>query len=398
MSTISKEVRKAITETVFISISSFRFLALAVTALFLITTTSEAQGQGTLRLLKKYDHGVSKYSEGLDFYDGFLWHTSWDSLYKLDPDSARDIDGDGDYDLTAEKTWNLNHHDHSESSVWFNGELYNFTFRDRGGNLSDDIYKLDLFNNETYRYWHVGDGMGTTNWGSCRDRRNPGEFIIYTGHYDDLLMWYDPYTGNTTWRVKVTGLDAIEDLGMDRYGAVWASSVYSSSNPGLYKIDPDTGKILGTFYGPVGLDIIDGIAIRSIGKRDVMYVTGKNTQYIWEYQIPMYSTKSSMPSEDRPVPEALVLYPNYPNPFNSITIVSFMLASDADVNLIVFNEMGQKVRTLINERRPSGINRMLWNGMNDSGKPVRSGLYLFRITVRIDNKEYSETNIGILLK
>jgi hypothetical protein len=277
-------------------VTSISFSALAVIALFLSALMSEAQAQEAeaqkhLKLLKTYDLGAGRWSEGLDFYDGFLWHTSSGSLYKLNPDSATDIDYDGDYDLFSDKTWDFTHHSHSESSVWFNDELYNFTYRDRLGSLSDDIYKLDLnvssiWNNETYGWLHVGDGQGTTNWGSCRDKRNPGESIIYTGHSDNLLMWYDPDTGNTTRTQKIPGIDAVEDLGMDRYGRVWASSYDSASYPGLYRIDPDTGEILGIFDGPDGLAIIDGMAIRSVGNHDVMYVTGKQTRYIWEYLVP----------------------------------------------------------------------------------------------------------------
>jgi len=189
------------------------FLVLAVMGLFLGALMSKALAQETLTLLKTYDLGDSRYSEGLDFHDGYLWHTTYGDLYMLDLESAVDTDGDGDFDLVAEKTWNLTHHSHSESSVWFDDELYNFTFRDTAGTLSDDVYRLDLNDDETYQWQHVGDGQGITNWGSCRDKRTPGESIIYTGHYDDLLMWYDPDTGNTTRTLEISGLDDIEDLG-----------------------------------------------------------------------------------------------------------------------------------------------------------------------------------------
>jgi glutamine cyclotransferase len=196
------------------------FFALAGIALLLTALMSEARAQENLDLLKTYDLGAIRYSEGLDFYDGFLWYTSSGSLYKLDPDNATDIDSDGDYDLFADLTWDFTHNSYSESSVWFEDELYNFTFWDSSGMPSDDIYKLYLNPNETYSWLHVGDGLGTTNWGSCRDKRTPGESIIYTGHYDNLLMWYDPFTGNTTRTLVIPGLDEIEDLGMDRYGRV----------------------------------------------------------------------------------------------------------------------------------------------------------------------------------
>ena len=389
-----KEIRKAITEAVVISISSISFFALVVTALFLSALMSEVQALDTLTLLKKYDLGEGRWSEGLDFHDGFLWQTTSGKLYKLDTDGATDTDGDGDYDLPAEKTWNLTHLNHSESSVWFNNELYNFTFRDSNNDLSDDIYKLDLNDDETYQWEHVGDGESQSNWGSCRDKKNPGESIIYSGHYDDLLWWYDPNTGNTTKTLEITGIDEIEDLGMDRYGTIWTSTC-SDDYPDLYRIDLDAGEVMETFEGPDELvDYIDGAAIRSVGGHDVMYMTGKNDQYIWEYQVPELST--AVLSGVGFVSETFELYPNYPNPFNRNTTVSFLLESDAEVNLSVFNAMGQKVRTLINGKKSSGRNSTFWNGMNDTGKPVKSGIYLFTITVKTGNKEFNRTIKGIL--
>jgi glutamine cyclotransferase len=376
----------------------FVFMALQVLSFAQTSTPTghKMNPSSRLELLKKYDAGASRYSEGLDFHDGYLWHTTDDSLYRLDPDNAIDIDLDGDYDFTNVKTWAFTHHNHSESSVWFNGNLYNFTFLDGSGNLSDDIYGLHLNSNGTYSWRHVGDGLGTTNWGSCRDRTNPGEFIIYTGHYDDVLMWYEPDTGNTTRTLKIPGLGDIEDLGMDRYGTVWASS-FSSSYPGLYRIDPESGKILKTFDGPSGLGIVDGMAVRSFAYHDVMYVTGKNTQYIWEYHVPDLSTTKPVLLVDGSVLSAFDLHPNSPDPFYPETIVYFELESDAEVDLSIFNTMGVKVRTLIIGVRPSGRNIVFWNGMDDAGRPVRSGIYSFTITARTHNKEHKETIRRILI-
>jgi len=367
-------IREAIPEAAAVGIRSIRFFVLAVIALSLGTLMSEAHAQESLALLKTYDLGESRYSEGLDFHDAFLWHTTSGNLYKLDPDSATDTDGDGDFDLTAEKTWNLTHHNYSESSVWFNGELYNFTYRDSTGSLSDDIYKLDLNDDETYQWQHAGDGQGVTNWGSCRDRSNPDESIIYTGHYDDLLMWYDPDTGNTTRTLEITGLDDIEDLGMDRYGTVWASS-FNSSYPGLYRIDPDTGEIVGTFDGPDGLAIIDGLAIRSIEDHDVMYVTGKNTPYIWEYLVPEPGTTGLAGVAF--VPETIVRV--WPNPFNPQTTIEFALQEAGQVRLAIYDIGGRRVAQLVDGFQQAGPGTVTWDGRDRSGASVASGVYFARL-------------------
>jgi glutamine cyclotransferase len=357
-------------------ITPARYLFLAAAALLLSCPTTAARAQESLTLLKKYDLGADRYSEGLDFYNDFLWHTTRGNLFQLDPAGATDTDGDGDYDLQAEKTWTFTHSHHSESSVWCEDQLFNFTYLDTTVNFSDDIFRLDLNADETYQYAHAGDGLGTTNWGSCRDKRHPGTAIIYTGHYDNLLMWYDPASGVTAQVVEVTDLDEIEDLGMDQYGTVWASSFDRDSYPYLYRINPASGKIVEAYVAPEELAIIDGIAIRSAGDHEVMYVTGKNSQFIWEYLVPPWATSES---PDVPAATALQLHPNYPNPFNPTTTLAFTLPTAQRVRLCVYGLNGIRIKTLVAGTRPAGTYSVTWHGTDDHGRAVASGTYIYRL-------------------
>ncbi|MBD3334063.1 MAG: hypothetical protein GF355_00940 [Candidatus Eisenbacteria bacterium] len=341
-------------------------------ALLLSAVTLPAQAEETLVLEKKYDLGTGRTSEGLDFHDGFLWHTTPDSLHQLNLGSAADIDGDGDYDLQAERTWTLTHSDYSESSVWLDGDLYNFTFADTLGEQSDDIFLLELNDDETYQWQHAGNGEGATNWGSCRDKRNPRELIIYTGHYDNFLYWFDPASGNTVETVEVGGLDEIEDLAMDRYGTVWASSFDTQFYPDLYKIDPDTGAILDSFPGPEqGLSVIDGLAIHSPGDHDIIYVTGKNTRFIWEYRI-LDTTDAESPGGL--VSQALELHPNRPNPFYPVTCISYCVPEETHVRLSIYDVAGKLVTMLVDGRVGAGPHTVAW----DAGDAA-SNVYFYRL-------------------
>lgn len=345
-----------------------------VLALGCLALTASAQDQLTPQ--KKFDLGVMRYSEGLDFYDGFLWHTAIDTLHQLDPAAATDTDGDGDYDLRPVRSWALDHVRQAESSVWFEGELFNFAYRDTYGNLCDSFYRLNLNDNETYWWEHIAEGQGTTNFGTCRDRSNPGQTIIYTGHYDNLLLWLEPATGLTTRSVTVPLLDWIEDLGMDRYHTVWASSFDHYAYPGLYRIDPGTGELIAQYAGPDELPIIDGIAIDSLPDHDRMYVTGKDSRYIWQYVVPALETGV----DDGPPAPVLELHANYPNPFNPRTTITYRLARDLPVQLAVYDLNGRRVRTLVNETREAGLHSVDWNGADDCGRAVATGTYLYRLT------------------
>lgn len=80
------------------------------------------------------------------------------------------------------------------------------------------------------------------------------------------------------------------------------------------------------------------------------------------------------------VPDEFVLFDNYPNPFNAGTTIVFGAPGVHPVELVVFNTLGQRVRTLFRGVSRSGENRIVWNdGRDDAGSTVASGLYLYRL-------------------
>jgi hypothetical protein len=81
----------------------------------------------------------------------------------------------------------------------------------------------------------------------------------------------------------------------------------------------------------------------------------------------------------QPVP-GFVLQPAYPNPFNASTTISFSLPADADAELAVYNIMGQRVRTLAGGRLEAGHHTFSWDGRDDLGREVGSGVYVDRLS------------------
>ncbi len=83
---------------------------------------------------------------------------------------------------------------------------------------------------------------------------------------------------------------------------------------------------------------------------------------------------------DAPVPLTFAVSRNYPNPFNPSTTIEYQLPQQREVELIVYNTLGQKVRTLLRQSAPAGYHKVIWDGRNDSGQPVASGIYLYRFS------------------
>jgi hypothetical protein len=79
------------------------------------------------------------------------------------------------------------------------------------------------------------------------------------------------------------------------------------------------------------------------------------------------------------LPKSFELYPNYPNPFNPTTTIRCDLPKSANVVLNVYSIPGQEVRTLVNKRQSAGEKSVVWDGRDDFGKKVSSGVYIYRI-------------------
>jgi len=80
------------------------------------------------------------------------------------------------------------------------------------------------------------------------------------------------------------------------------------------------------------------------------------------------------------IPSEFTLKQNYPNPFNAQTRIAFSLASPGNVKLEVFDITGKLVRKIVDARLKAGNHQVIWDGKNDSGRIVSSGIYLYRLS------------------
>jgi hypothetical protein len=93
-------------------------------------------------------------------------------------------------------------------------------------------------------------------------------------------------------------------------------------------------------------------------------------------------------------PAALKLFQNFPNPFNSDTHIRLQLGQPGIVKLVVYDLLGREVRQLVDEERQSGEYVTVWDGKDDRGQSVSSGIYLYRLTA----KDFNFTRKAVLLK
>jgi hypothetical protein len=122
-----------------------------------------------------------------------------------------------------------------------------------------------------------------------------------------------------------------------------------------------------------------GVSMRS---RFNSYPTG--TVYYDDYMIQeIGDLVTIIEEEETPVttliPSDFVLKQNYPNPFNPETIIEYRVPEQGQVVLSIYNSLGQKVRTLVNDVKAPGTYQVFWDGTTDTGSRVATGVYMYQL-------------------
>jgi len=94
------------------------------------------------------------------------------------------------------------------------------------------------------------------------------------------------------------------------------------------------------------------------------------------------------------VPKEYGLDQNYPNPFNPDTQIKYALPANSHVELVVYNVLGQSVRILVNQDMPAGSHEANWDGKDENGNQVSSGIYFYRLSAG----SYGATKKMMMLK
>jgi len=153
-------------------------------------------------------------------------------------------------------------------------------------------------------------------------------------------------------------------------------------------------------------EVVEGFAPLRIGKAaDTAPVAGAYPPFfkgfydnilIYNYpagQLPLQNI-TSIDDNQQTVPLVYELYQNYPNPFNPITEIRFTLPKSEKVKLVIYDVLGRKVNQLIDASMSSGRHVALWNGTDDYGNPVASGVYFYRL----ESKNFTQAKKMILMK
>ncbi|NUN69590.1 MAG: choice-of-anchor D domain-containing protein [Bacteroidetes bacterium] len=189
-----------------------------------------------------------------------------------------------------------------------------------------------------------------------------GSSIAVSNHGMRLSADYRAFhaQGNV-WEVMVSGSSS--------EGTVSISVALSGSLPegfGLYVLDPVTERI----YDVRTVTAVDITFSRGETSRPLRFIAG-DARFVQEQSngVPL-------------VPLEYALSQNFPNPFNPVTTIIYSLAHSSDVKLEIFNILGQKVRTLVDAPRSIGVYSVQWDGKDNHGILLSSGIYYYQIQTK----------------
>jgi hypothetical protein len=125
-------------------------------------------------------------------------------------------------------------------------------------------------------------------------------------------------------------------------------------------------------------------------------ITGKlnnGADFSGETMITVQTSAPKLTGEET-IPESFFLIQNYPNPFNPETDIEYALPVDCQVKLTIYNLLGQKVKTLVNEPQTAGYKTVHWNGRDEQGNLVSSGIYFYKLNAG----DYTATKKMVMTK
>jgi len=128
---------------------------------------------------------------------------------------------------------------------------------------------------------------------------------------------------------------------------------------------------------------------------NVLEMDSTNRSVLFDNVLNYFDTPVSI-SDDvaNVVPKQYMISQNYPNPFNPITNIQFALPKKSEVRIVIYNMLGQKVKTLVDGFLSPGKYEITWDGRDESGRAVASGVYIYKF----ETPEYVASKKMVLLK
>ena len=201
--------------------------------------------------------------------------------------------------------------------------------------------------------WKISFPSRTVGYVSLqRNSRTPIYFLKTT---DGGLSWQEILFSETYYFVQGIGF-ATERLGW--IGGNSSFPTFQTTDGGATWQPADFGARVNRFR------FLSDTLGYAVGRRVYRYTTEPAT---------------GVAAVEHALPRSLLLHPNYPNPFNPATTIRYVLPAPAKVRITVYDVTGRHLRVLLNQQQSAGEQTIAWDGTDDTGRILPSGVYLYTI-------------------
>jgi len=225
--------------------------------------------------------------------------------------------------------------------------------------LPEALFTLEAVDDQTQYYWRarVSNDAGDSDWSpvSSFTTAAPSMALVTPQAGAQLQRGLEHFV---YWDTNIDSDVAVELYRGDALVAVLDTMpAFSALN---WEIDPNL---------PVGSDY----SIRLIGLTNGLTAAPAGTFAVIDTVATAVLAEESLPAN-------FSLAPNYPNPFNPSTTIAYQLPTRAPVALEIYSLLGQRVRHLVEQVQVAGQHAVTWDGKDDAGRAVASGVYLYRLS------------------
>ncbi len=254
------------------------------------------------------------------------------------------------------------------------------------GTYYGQVYRIDNALGSTPEKTNIYSNKGFPYYGyvsSIAVDPHDADHVLVTFSNYYVKSIFSTMDGGEKWEHVSGNLEQFPETGLGAGPSVnWiailpengANTYFAGTTTGLYS----TRKLDGeeTIWAQEGQETIGNIDVRHVVTREidgeVVVGTYGNGLYSRDFTTAVEEDKAQRPDD-------FELMQNYPNPFNPETTIDFYIRKTADVRLSIYSISGQLIKTLVSEKLPSGYHSYKWRGLNESGKKVSTGIYIYRL-------------------
>jgi hypothetical protein len=298
--------------------------------------------------------------------------------------------------------------------IWDSGDLASGTITDGSTDKCDDCSFLaewlDSLQRDLYGIWILGTDVAEdlTALGSPQALALMGDWCGVTLEHGSYYGLTGGYGGGGIVNPKVTAIPYDPSSINPFWHTTWGDSIYAFGGcPGIRSFDvlgatangipvlkyPEFGggdryaAIAATDTNSLGFEVktmwfgFSFMHMRDCWEGHTPSIPIMSTQMyreVMRFHINIGCSPSDLTHNDD-VPAVNTLLQNHPNPFNPLTMIRFSLARPGHASLVIYDVTGRRVRTLVDGSRDAGAHAVTWDGTNDRGAHVASGVYFYRL-------------------